>query len=151
LSRRFALCFIVPEPVSGVCADEVDQRHQFSSYSNWIIPGFVMLGRYPFLEPTHCTKRDIGEKQLQQILSAGITTFVSLETNLPPQQEMPACGVDGFLPYKATADLIAAGTFVCLCAYALVNFFSHLRVITPRQKATADLMDFIAGGRPVSV
>jgi alanine transaminase len=38
-----------------------------------------MLGRYPFIEPSRCRSRTVGEQQLEQILSAGITTFVSLQ------------------------------------------------------------------------
>ena len=39
----------------------------------------MLLGRYPHVEPSRCTTRDEGEKQLGQILESGITTFVSLQ------------------------------------------------------------------------
>lgn len=91
-------------------ADDFAARHAFTPYANWVVPGYIMLSRYPFVEPSRCTSRKQGEQQLQQILSANITTFVSLQQELPPQQELPIGGKDGFYPYKATADLIAAGT-----------------------------------------
>lgn len=85
-----------------------------------------MLSRYPFVEKSRCKKRPQGEQQLKQIISANISTFVSLQAELPPQQQIPIGGIDGFAPYKATADLIAAGAapagpFSCdanACEYA---------------------------------
>ncbi len=53
-----------------------------------------------------CSTREKGEEQLQKILEAGITTFVSLNGELPPQEQMKLAGTRGFLPYKATAELI---------------------------------------------
>ena len=35
-------------------ADGFEESHRFSSYANWIIPGHVMLGRYPYVEPSRC-------------------------------------------------------------------------------------------------
>ncbi len=28
--------------------------HTFSQFANWIIPGKVLLGRYPYVEPSRC-------------------------------------------------------------------------------------------------
>jgi hypothetical protein len=72
-----------------------------------------MVGRYPFIEPSRCTSREQGEAQLQAILETGITEFVSLQAEVPPQADMPVRGVKGFMPYKATADLMAAGADSC--------------------------------------
>jgi hypothetical protein len=93
----------------GLCAEDFAARHQIAAYANWLLPGYVMVGRYPFIEPSRCKERAQGEAQLEAILNAGITTFVCLQAEIPPQKEMPIGGVDGFLPYKATADLMAAG------------------------------------------
>ena len=38
-----------------------------------------MLGRYPFVEPSRCRSRDVGEEQLRRLLKAGVTTFVCLQ------------------------------------------------------------------------
>jgi hypothetical protein len=41
-----------------------------------------MLGRYPYVEPSRCYTRDQGDQQLDEILRAGVTTFVSLQVRL---------------------------------------------------------------------
>ena len=38
-----------------------------------------MVGRYPYVEPSRVTDKEQGEAQLEKILGAGITTFVSLQ------------------------------------------------------------------------
>lgn len=38
-----------------------------------------MIGRYPFVEPSRCLSREQGEQQLEEILLAGISTFVCLQ------------------------------------------------------------------------
>jgi hypothetical protein len=69
----------------------------FADFSNWLIPGRVMLGRYPFVEPSRCRSRDVGEEQLRRLLAAGVTTFVCL-------QVLPAClPASRFLPAALTA------------------------------------------------
>lgn len=84
----------------------------FTDYANWLIPpqekGAVMLGRYPYVEPARCRSHEKGEEQLRTILEAGVTTFVSLQGELPPQLSMRVGGVEGFLPYRPTATLLAA-------------------------------------------
>ena len=35
-------------------AEGFEELHRFSSYANWVIPGHVMLGRYPYVEPSRC-------------------------------------------------------------------------------------------------
>ncbi|MEW5305002.1 MAG: hypothetical protein WDW36_007574 [Sanguina aurantia] len=85
-----------------------EKAHAFKSFSNWIVPGSVMLGRYPHVEPSLCTSRKQGEQQLTAILEAGVTTFISLQAELPPQSDLTLAGLNGFLPYRATAELIQA-------------------------------------------
>jgi len=68
-----------------------------------------MVGRYPYVEPSRCTNREVGEKQMQDLLGrGGVRRFVCLQGELPPQEQMPVGGVRGFLPYRPTATLIAA-------------------------------------------
>jgi hypothetical protein len=86
-------------------------QHAFSAYSNWLVPGYIMLGRYPFVERGRCQCLDQGQQQLAQILDAGITTFVSLQAELPPQEEMPREGIDGFYAYHETARRLHSGAF----------------------------------------
>jgi hypothetical protein len=67
-----------------------------------------MLGRYPYVEPNRCTTRNKGDDQIEAIMRQGISTFVCLQAELPPQEEMRLAGVDGFLSYKAAAQLCGA-------------------------------------------
>uniref|UniRef100_A0A061QWI1 Map kinase phosphatase 6 n=1 Tax=Tetraselmis sp. GSL018 TaxID=582737 RepID=A0A061QWI1_9CHLO len=85
-----------------------EELHTFSSYANWLLPNQLMLGRYPFVEPSRCRTRVRGEDQLRTILEAGVNVFISLQAELPDQVDIPIGGKDGFVPYKATADLIAS-------------------------------------------
>lgn len=128
-------------------AGTYESAHSFASYANWIVPGRIMLGRYPYVEPSRCQHREQGEEQLSAILGAGITTFVSLQVGsecgargrvepptlggasgwhlrvaggggdaqprdsqdeVPAQADMRVAGANGFLPYKATAEMIHA-------------------------------------------
>ena len=84
------------------------------------------------------SRRADGEEFLARILRSGISTFVSLNAELPAQAAMPARGVDGFLPYKATADLLAASarfslllsSGLCECSGALQvrSLFARLSI-----------------------
>jgi alanine transaminase len=67
-----------------------------------------MAGRYPYVEPSRVSSREVGEAQIEAILGVGITRFVCLQAELPPQEALPVGGKDGFLPYRPTATLVAA-------------------------------------------
>lgn len=90
-----------------------EARHEFAirpELCNWLIPGRLLLGRYPYCEPSRCKSRDEGEVQLKELVQdAGVTAFICLQDELPPQDDMTIGGKGGFLPYKATAQLMAAG------------------------------------------
>jgi hypothetical protein len=60
-------------------AESYESKHAFSSLSNWLIPGALMMGRYPFVEPSRMKSREQAEENLEQILLAGISTFVCLQ------------------------------------------------------------------------
>ena len=108
-----------------VCAEEFDARHNFSESANWLVPGYIMVGEYPFVNGSSCTDYNDGEARLQQALKAGITAFASMLGELPSQTEMPIGGVKNFVPYKPTADLIAAGA----CFSAAATQYMHLSLI----------------------
>jgi hypothetical protein len=40
------------------------------------------VGRYPYVEPSRCKTYQEGEQKLEQILKAGITTFMSLQVRM---------------------------------------------------------------------
>lgn len=111
----------------------------FAPYANWLLPGSLMLGRYPFVEPSRCLTREQGEQQLDEIVRAGITAFVCLQEEIPAQHEMKIAGVNGFLPYRAPATLIAAA----LSDHPSMEEISGLRTpeldkfLPPRRKKSA--------------
>ena len=89
--------------------DSYAETHSFSDVAHWIVPGALLVGRYPYIEPSRCSDREVGEEQVRDLLErGGVRRFVCLQGELPPQGEMPVGGVRGFLPYSPTATLIAA-------------------------------------------
>jgi hypothetical protein len=64
-------------PLRG--AGSYESNVAFTEFGNWLIPGHLMLGRYPFVEPSRCLTREQGEAQLRTILEQEISTFVSLQ------------------------------------------------------------------------
>ena len=65
--------------------DRYEQTHGFASFSNWIVPSHLMVGRYPYVEPGElkkCRTHEEGEAQLKKILEAGVRTFVSLQVTI---------------------------------------------------------------------
>ena len=105
---RHAICQAAKVNALPKLDESYETLTAFSEYANWVIPGSLMLGRYPHIEPSRCTERKTGEAQLERLISNGIRTFYCLQAELPPQSEMPIKGKDGFEPYKAPATLIAA-------------------------------------------
>eukprot|EP01023_Acetabularia_acetabulum_P054056 TRINITY_DN6070_c0_g1_i1.p1 TRINITY_DN6070_c0_g1~~TRINITY_DN6070_c0_g1_i1.p1 ORF type:complete len:246 (-),score=28.98 TRINITY_DN6070_c0_g1_i1:165-902(-) len=79
----------------------------FSAYCNWVMEGRLMLGRYPYVEPSRCTDLEQGKKQLEAILAQGIDTFICLQAELPSQKQLSFNGSAGFLPYAQACEDIA--------------------------------------------
>lgn len=94
-----------PPPLAPLDAN-YEEVHAFSDFANWLIPDKLLVGRYPYVEPSRCKTYEEGEKKLQQILKAGITSFISLQAEVPSQDDLRLAGVGGFMPYKAAAELI---------------------------------------------
>lgn len=91
-------------------SQEYEAMHSFSHYSNWVIPGHLMVGRYPYIEPGlryQCDTHEKGVAQLKTILSTGIRTFVCLQDELPDQRLMYGTPLDGFYPYVQTVESLA--------------------------------------------
>ncbi|KAJ1626719.1 hypothetical protein T492DRAFT_1030699 [Pavlovales sp. CCMP2436] len=75
-------------------------------WSNWLVPGSLMIGRYPHLDPiavapragSHAfqggpTELEV-EAHLDKVWAAGVSTFVCLQDELPPQQDGDAWPAD---------------------------------------------------------
>eukprot|EP01026_Neomeris_dumetosa_P022316 TRINITY_DN19249_c0_g2_i1.p1 TRINITY_DN19249_c0_g2~~TRINITY_DN19249_c0_g2_i1.p1 ORF type:complete len:254 (-),score=8.52 TRINITY_DN19249_c0_g2_i1:392-1153(-) len=86
---------------------DYERRMCFTPFANWVIKGRLMLGRYPYVEPSRCRLSQVGKKQLDKILSQNIDTFVCLQEELPPQQKLRPTGKRGFLPYDAYCKIVA--------------------------------------------
>ncbi len=67
------------QPTCMQCTESYEQFHTFSAFANWVVPGQIMAGRYPFVEPSRCHSREQGEEQLEKILRSGVSTFVCLQ------------------------------------------------------------------------
>lgn len=96
-----------PLPELPAIDDTYQDKVKFAPYANWLIPGHLMVGRYPYVEPSRCPDRAKGEAQVLKIVQAGITTFVCLQEELPSQDKMTIGGSRGFLPYMSIANGIA--------------------------------------------
>jgi hypothetical protein len=62
-----------------MCAEKYEDACTFMGFANWVVPGHLMLGRYPFISPGREISRELGEQQLKDVIQSGITTFVCLQ------------------------------------------------------------------------
>lgn len=46
-------------------AAKYEEVHAFSDFANWLIPGKLLVGRYPYVEPSRCKTYEEGELHLQ--------------------------------------------------------------------------------------
>lgn len=46
---------MMSEPQLSRCTENYDVAHTFEWYANWLLRGRLMLGRYPFVEPSRAT------------------------------------------------------------------------------------------------
>lgn len=97
-------------------AEDYEANCAFTDFANWLIPGRVMLGRYPFVEPSRCRSRDVGEEQLRQLLNAGITVFVSLQVGAGCWDVAePPCVVSAHASCSINQPIPAANRFHNMC------------------------------------
>jgi hypothetical protein len=60
--------------------------YAFSAYANWIIPGKLLIGRYPGIDPTQCLTLGCAEAKLRELIGrGGVCTWVSMQRETPPQ------------------------------------------------------------------
>lgn len=84
-ATKLETAFPVLSPLTDCTGYE--ETHAFSRFSNWVLPGQVMVGRYPYIEPgsqRRCDNHETGMDQLEQIMDAQIQTFVCLQVLLLP-------------------------------------------------------------------
>eukprot|EP00929_Paragymnodinium_shiwhaense_P018023 TRINITY_DN12795_c0_g1_i4.p1 TRINITY_DN12795_c0_g1~~TRINITY_DN12795_c0_g1_i4.p1 ORF type:complete len:183 (+),score=18.92 TRINITY_DN12795_c0_g1_i4:12-560(+) len=80
---------------------------QGSKFANWISDS-VMLGRYPYVEPSRLPDPAAGKARLAKLLDADIDVFVSLVSELPPQSQHEG-DIEGFGGYKKPVLGLASG------------------------------------------
>ena len=66
------------------------------SWSNWLVPGRLMLGQYPHCQPAvPGPSAEAARDHLLRLSQAGIDGFVCLQAEIPPQDEPDRWPVDG--------------------------------------------------------
>jgi len=97
-----ASAFAPPPLVPLADAAAVKSSHYFSDTASWVVPGAVLLGRYPGSCPSRPITHDAQAELVMSLRRAGITTFVCLQSELQPQD---TCTADepapGFRSYVA--------------------------------------------------
>lgn len=78
-----------------------------SGYANWISDQ-VMLGRYPYVEPSRLRDPAKAKARLAEILNAGVDVFVSLVAELPSQPQHQG-KINGFGSYYGPVKTLASG------------------------------------------
>jgi hypothetical protein len=92
-------------PASKVDDPQLAKEHAFSRDASWLIPGYVLCGSYPGASPGRASDNGL----LSQVRAAGVSTFVCLQDELPPQDApWPADGV----PNLSDRAKWAAGNFL---------------------------------------
>jgi len=80
-----------------------------SGYANWISKQ-ILLGRYPYLEPSRVRDEELGRRRLAELLGeGGVDVFVSLISELPSQEEHGGRRIDGFTGYYDAVNELAKG------------------------------------------
>lgn len=84
-------------PKLPALADEaaLSRSHFFSDHAVWLVPGAVLCGRYPGSCPSRPVDADVQRSRLENILEQGITTFVCLQAEIPPQGALTAWPDEG--------------------------------------------------------
>ncbi|GBF96717.1 MAP kinase phosphatase [Raphidocelis subcapitata] len=119
----------------------------FSSDAAWLVPGRLLLGRYPYTSPddlaaspggvTGCHER--WEAALDEIVTRGARVFAAVMDEAPPQGKLPIGGRGGYVPYKPVVELIAAA-HAPTPPGAVVNGVRHPNLeafLPPRRRAAA--------------
>jgi len=74
---------------------------RWSTTANWLVPGHIMLGRYPGSEPKRPV--DAATQRLRVVdlrIQGNVSTFVSLQKEVPRQDSATTWGFQGTVPYR---------------------------------------------------
>ncbi|CAE8680112.1 unnamed protein product, partial [Polarella glacialis] len=109
-----SVTFVKPQGVRGGAVSSAAARQEASrpdfrgsGYANWVADR-ILLGRFPYVEPSRLRGPEAGRRRLVEVLGAGVDVFVSLISELPPQWEHEG-QIRGFTGYYAPVRELAAG------------------------------------------
>jgi len=76
----------LPKLVDLAEKSEIANKHFFSPEANWLVPGRILVGRYPANDPYIVCSPDEQYLKIEKIVLEGrVTTFICLQAELPPQ------------------------------------------------------------------
>ena len=82
----------------------VDKTGQPRGFCNWIVPGKVMLGRYPHGTPigskTGRPSLEESRQHIRKLLEAGVSVFVMLQEEVPAQDDDSLWPAGDLVPLK---------------------------------------------------
>eukprot|EP01047_Picozoa_sp_COSAG01_P094397 COSAG01_NODE_25319_length_749_cov_0.690769_1_plen_197_part_00 len=106
---RAQFCGLLPPlaPIDDAAA--VRDGHAVSVFANWVVPGWLLVGRYPHLPPDRGkTGLDdaFADRQVQMLVQCGCRTFLSLQAEIPSQADTLGSGgtQNGFTQYMTAAS-----------------------------------------------
>jgi len=77
--------------------DDYERRVSFAPFANWLVPRGLLLGRYPFVEPSRCPSRARGEAQLAALMAppAAAAAAAAVAGGAGGSRQGAAAGADG--------------------------------------------------------
>jgi len=102
-------------PLTLLHNEEALRAHYFSTYANWLIPNKVMIGENPA-----SVKSSIRKRIKALCKRAGCTTFVCLQSEIPPQTHQ-ALMMGGYTDWKKNASLKMLPSYYYHVAKAVPN------------------------------
>lgn len=89
-----AACALQLPPLTPI-GDAVRDTHYISATTSWLVPGHVMLGRYPGSCPSRPCSLAAQGARVTAIREHAVDTFVCLQSELPPQDDVNAWPSEG--------------------------------------------------------
>ena len=130
--------------------DPVQSVFRVSSTANWLVPGSVMLGRYPGQEPSRVGTEEGARQNLGAIVGAGVDVFVCLQDEIPPQGKWAeGKSVGGFMAYAPLVGDLAPERAVEYLHYPIVDLSTTDDASLG--KIVRDVADRVRAGRVVYI
>ena len=103
-------CLPCLAPLTDISA--IKAEHSASVFCNWVVPGLLMVGRYPHMSPSCGMDMSEADARVAYLVSQGCHKFLSLQAETPSQMTMVKTGGkslagSGFVPYVASAEAAA--------------------------------------------